>query len=60
MSLHNPPRSRQPFHISIIFTRQSIAYEFNKGEHSEKIDASKQAELKKRFEEKMEEIVAEF
>lgn len=39
---------------------QSIAYEFNKGERSEKIDASKQAELKKRFEEKMEEIVAEF
>jgi hypothetical protein len=40
---------------------QSIAYEFNKeGYYGEKIDASKQAELKKRFEEKMEEIVAEF
>ncbi|PFG04525.1 hypothetical protein [Bacillus sp. es.034] len=39
---------------------QSIAYEFNNGEHSEKMDASKKAELKKQFEEKMGEIVAEF
>ena len=39
---------------------QAIAYEFNKGEVSGKVDASKQAELKKRFEEKMGEIVAEF
>ncbi|MCC5803892.1 hypothetical protein [Rossellomorea vietnamensis] len=39
---------------------QVIAYEFNKGEASREVDASKQAELKKRFEEKMGEVVEKF
>ncbi|CAN7189479.1 hypothetical protein [Rossellomorea sp. LjRoot5] len=39
---------------------QVIAYEYNKGETSGKVDSSKQDELKKRFEKKMEEIVSEF